>query len=823
MDVLEGDELTITAKAAANPGPVTYSWWRGSEEVGGKEGKDGELKLGVLRRQQTHNYTVTAHSPRGTLTSAFFLNVLYGPEDLMTKEQVVVENGGSTTILCSAVGNPSPNITWSRNADNTSSVLAWGIGEARLVMELASRGDTGTYYCYAFSTVASIPPVSSTLIVQQAPWWRNDIPDEVLGGSWAAVGGSGRVECRVRAAPPPTFHWATQDGREITSGHKYTVEKPQLSDGVVEWRSVLEVRGVTARDYTHYTCTATNPLGKHSSLLALTPPLPPATPLHLTVGNVTSGQVWLYWKPNLSRSVPSGYIVRYWKTGDTEYQFVNVSGGERTAAVVEELAGGTKYSLTLQAYNLQGRSPHTSPPLTAVTLGVAESASSSTDGDGRSRVPRLILLIMTLAGTALLALNMAIIACFVRRRAAHNTRGVSDSMIYTNILLQRIECQTTTNDSEQTSLFRGEVGGTPVLSPVDDLLSNTNFKGRTRSQQNGRVLTQNGGHNVQKYRDDSSYYYSPIPQNSSISGDDGATRLTGNPPDVCPTTSDSRGTLIRRHQQPQQRGTTTTCPTELPEGPVTQHVTAHTHQPFHSSSTNKENVSRQSPGDKCHEHHPNNHHQQQIQKRSSPRGVERQEAPSQQEQQLDPYSYPHFDVAATATGVPGGYATVGSRKHRHTAATFSTLQRPGTSRPHSIPVGTAQQTPPGLQKATLPQGRHSRQQPHQDSTGHQQLSRAGGGGGSSTGAGQDDSGSSGYGGSPHQEMSVPSSVGTTTVTLGESGSLLPHMAAVISLPPNTSSTTLSRPRPSSQDGARKTKPELSMLLTRDPHSGGVNK
>lgn len=56
-------------------------------------------------------------------------------------------------------------------------------------------------------------------------------------------------------------------------------------------------------------------------------------------------------------------------------------------------------------------------------------SSSSEGGEmgegGGSRVPRLILLIMTLAGTALLALNMAIIACFVRRRTAQNNRGVS--------------------------------------------------------------------------------------------------------------------------------------------------------------------------------------------------------------------------------------------------------------------------------------------------------------------------------------------------------------------------------------------------------------
>lgn len=45
-------------------------------------------------------------------------------------------------------------------------------------------------------------------------------------------------------------------------------------------------------------------------------------------------------------------------------------------------------------------------------------------GAGTSRVPRLILLIITLTGAALLVLNISIIACFVRRRAMNrNSTG----------------------------------------------------------------------------------------------------------------------------------------------------------------------------------------------------------------------------------------------------------------------------------------------------------------------------------------------------------------------------------------------------------------
>nr|XP_045610946.1 nephrin-like [Procambarus clarkii] len=285
LNVLEGKEETLTAAAMANPGPITYSWWRGNDEVGGVESRGGELRMGVLSRRHAHNYTVTARSPKGALTSAFFLNVQYGPEGVVTEERVTIEQGGSASILCSAGGNPTPNITWTRDADNTSAplVMSSGVGEARLVVERASRTDSSVYLCHASSSVASAPPASSTLIVQQAPWWPSPSSEEGVGGSWAALGGRGRLECRMRAAPEPTFHWATQDGRDVQAGHKYTLQDVQLSDGVVEWTSVVEIREVAPGDYGRYVCSAVNALGKHSVPLVLSPPVPPATPSHLTV------------------------------------------------------------------------------------------------------------------------------------------------------------------------------------------------------------------------------------------------------------------------------------------------------------------------------------------------------------------------------------------------------------------------------------------------------------------------------------------------------------------------------------------------------------
>lgn len=49
---------------------------------------------------------------------------------------------------------------------------------------------------------------------------------------------------------------------------------------------------------------------------------------------------------------------------------MNVTGSDRTSMLVRDLSPGTVYSFTVQAYNPQGVSHHSAPPLTASTLGI---------------------------------------------------------------------------------------------------------------------------------------------------------------------------------------------------------------------------------------------------------------------------------------------------------------------------------------------------------------------------------------------------------------------------------------------------------------------
>nr|XP_027211794.1 leucine-rich repeat and immunoglobulin-like domain-containing nogo receptor-interacting protein 2 [Penaeus vannamei] len=98
-----------------------------------------------------------------------------GPEEIVAAERVVVDEDKTTSILCHADGNPTPNVTWTRDNNNnknnniyinsSGAVLASGIGEAKLLVEHASKADTGLYLCHASNSVASAAPVYTALVV----------------------------------------------------------------------------------------------------------------------------------------------------------------------------------------------------------------------------------------------------------------------------------------------------------------------------------------------------------------------------------------------------------------------------------------------------------------------------------------------------------------------------------------------------------------------------------------------------------------------------------------------------------------------------------
>ncbi|XP_064104227.1 nephrin-like [Macrobrachium nipponense] len=428
VEVREKDDLLLKAVADANPPPVTYKWWRGpvliqeDQEEGG-----GLLEMKRVHRQEAGGYSVTAESPRGVVNASFVINVLYGPESIMAPKRVTVDEDGSTVITCSAIGNPTPNITWFTQ-DNDSSireVLSWGVSEARLLIDFVTRADTGFYKCLASNVVESARPIKTAVVVTQAPEPLEEVAsrEDAPSRPWAKVGGTGRLECFVKAAPAPNFRWTINEDRVLFNSRKYFVRGPHLMDGLAEWSSVLEIRSVTSRDYTTYTCTASNYKGAYTSNHTLGPPIPPHQPYNLSVASVIGSTAILTWIPPSHGTTPSGYTIRYRPLHDEEYLRQNVAGRGTTTVKIQGLSPGATYEFAVQTYNSQGTSDFTSPSTKVAIPGVVEEVASSSS---QPRVPRLTLLLMSLTGAALLVLNISIIICFIRRFAlSRNTPASS--------------------------------------------------------------------------------------------------------------------------------------------------------------------------------------------------------------------------------------------------------------------------------------------------------------------------------------------------------------------------------------------------------------
>ncbi|CAL4158302.1 unnamed protein product, partial [Meganyctiphanes norvegica] len=162
------------------------------------------------------------------------------PEGVSSVGRLVVGAGNAAALECSADGNPEPTISWTRKMVQSSSEdygpgepLATGTGSARLMIQDARPDHAGVYLCHASNSLATAPPLATLLLVNHAPVVVGAGLGE--GGSWAPLAGTGRLECRVRAAPTPTIAWTTHDGLTIVDGPKYILHQPEVGLRIARW------------------------------------------------------------------------------------------------------------------------------------------------------------------------------------------------------------------------------------------------------------------------------------------------------------------------------------------------------------------------------------------------------------------------------------------------------------------------------------------------------------------------------------------------------------------------------------------------------------
>ncbi|XP_013138818.1 PREDICTED: lachesin-like [Papilio polytes] len=189
------------------------------------------------------------------------LQVYVPPEivDSNSTGEVIVAEGGSVALHCTASGSPQPNITWRREDSKPifiagENVLKWE-GEW-LNISVTRRDVNCVLLCIASNGIP--PSVSKRILLNVLSRPRVKTFQQQVG---AYIYNTGTLKCHIEAYPAPEIHWRDMNGNNLVNGLKY--ETKTISRGNVHVASVT-INNVTREDAGVYQCLAKNSLGTES-------------------------------------------------------------------------------------------------------------------------------------------------------------------------------------------------------------------------------------------------------------------------------------------------------------------------------------------------------------------------------------------------------------------------------------------------------------------------------------------------------------------------------------------------------------------------------
>ncbi|XP_046324592.1 basement membrane-specific heparan sulfate proteoglycan core protein isoform X2 [Marmota monax] len=217
-------------------------WFKeGGQLPPGHSVQDGVLRIHNLDQSCQGTYVCQAHGPWGQAQASAQLVVQALPSVLInirtTVQTVVV--GHAVEFECLALGDPKPQVTWSKVGGH----LRPGIVQSGNVIRIAhvELADAGQYRCTA-TNAAGTTQSHVLLLVQALP--QISTPPEVR----VPAGSSAVFPCMASGYPTPDITWSKVDGH-------------LPPDSRLE-NHMLVLPSVRPQDAGTYVCTATNRQGK---------------------------------------------------------------------------------------------------------------------------------------------------------------------------------------------------------------------------------------------------------------------------------------------------------------------------------------------------------------------------------------------------------------------------------------------------------------------------------------------------------------------------------------------------------------------------------
>ncbi|XP_015116835.1 tyrosine-protein phosphatase Lar isoform X1 [Diachasma alloeum] len=273
----------------------------------------------------------------------------------------VVEMGHNALLSCTAVGSPTPIISWIRNMVpiNTSNPRYVVLDSSALQIEASEVEDQGQYECVANNTAGTEYSGAIQLYVRVRRLSPNfSIRPPAV--SEVMMGASLNLTCVAVGAPMPYVKWRKEPATDMTPDDKLPIGK-----------NVLMLSDI--KESANYTCIAASDLGVIETVSSVRVQSLPGAPENVQVSEITATSVKLTW--SYKRPDELQYYVIQHKPKQANQAFAEISGITTMYYHIRNLSPYTEYELYVIAVNSIGRGPRSHPVF--VTTGETSSRPGS--------------------------------------------------------------------------------------------------------------------------------------------------------------------------------------------------------------------------------------------------------------------------------------------------------------------------------------------------------------------------------------------------------------------------------------------------------------
>ncbi|KAK3513801.1 hypothetical protein QTP70_028874 [Hemibagrus guttatus] len=274
--VLEGERVTFTCQATANPPIMGYRWAKGGVILEGA--RESVFVTTADHSFFTEPVSCQVFNAVGSTNVSILVDVHFGPILVVEPRPVTVDIDSDVTLNCKWAGNPPLTLTWTKKG--SSMVLS---NNNQLYLKSVSQADAGQYVCKAIVPRIGVGETEVTLTVNGPPI----ISSEPV--QYAVRGEKGDIKCYIASTPPPDkIVWAWKENvwekDRGTLSERYTVEqsKPASEGGAV--LSTLTINNVIESDFqSTYNCTAWNSFGPGTMIITLAERVSVTSPINLFI------------------------------------------------------------------------------------------------------------------------------------------------------------------------------------------------------------------------------------------------------------------------------------------------------------------------------------------------------------------------------------------------------------------------------------------------------------------------------------------------------------------------------------------------------------